>query len=259
MTQLAAYHTAYNVVGVAVLLPATQWFTRVVERMLPSRQTAVQRALDPSALASPVIAIETVRRVLADVLATNTASVSAALSGPTRLATGGVSTGIVLSEIRDFLSELKEPPETEDERLRMTSMLHALDHASRLAEVLEEGELPGRPVEERRATELCARVMIAAEAIGRSITSETALSAQAAAIGWSVSPEVAATLLEAERAAKELSALKQDHRATTLASVAPGELVAASAFARIDAARRLDRIAHHTWRLAAHLLGRGGH
>lgn len=259
MTQLAAYHTAYNVVGVAVLLPATQWFTRVVERMLPSRQTAVQRALDPSALASPVIAIETVRRVLADVLAMNTASVSAALSGPTRLATGGVSTGIVLSEIRDFLSELKEPPETEDERLRMTSMLHALDHASRLAEVLEEGELPGRPVEERRATELCARVMIAAEAIGRSITSETALSAQAAAIGWSVSPEVAATLLEAERAAKELSALKQDHRAATLASVAPGELVAASAFARIDAARRLDRIAHHTWRLAAHLLGRGGH
>lgn len=259
MTQLAAYHTAYNVVGVAVLLPATQWFTRVVERMLPSRQTAVQRALDPSALASPVIAIETVRRVLADVLATNTASVSAALSGPTRLATGGVSTGIVLTEIRDFLSELKEPPETEDERLRMTSMLHALDHASRLAEVLEEGELPGRPVEERRATELCARVMIAAEAIGRSITSETALSAQAAAIGWSVSPEVAATLLEAERAAKELSALKQDHRAATLASVAPGELVAASAFARIDAARRLDRIAHHTWRLAAHLLGRGGH
>jgi phosphate:Na+ symporter len=259
MTQLAAYHTAYNVVGVAVLLPATQWFTRVVERMLPSRQTAVQRALDPSALASPVIAIETVRRVLADVLAMNTASVSAALSGPTRLATGGVSTGIVLSEIRDFLSELKEPPETEDERLRMTSMLHALDHASRLAEVLEEGELPGRPVEERRATELCARVMIAAEAIGRSITSETALSAQAAAIGWSVSPEVAATLSDAERAAKELSALKQDHRATTLASVALGELVAASAFARIDAARRLERIAHHTWRLAAHLLGRGGH
>src|SRR5499425_3307728 len=47
MTLLAAYHTAYNVVGVAVLLPATPWFTRVVERLLPSRQTAVQRALDP--------------------------------------------------------------------------------------------------------------------------------------------------------------------------------------------------------------------
>lgn len=84
MTLLAAYHTAYNVVGVAVLLPATQSFTRIVERLLPSRQTALQRALDPSALASPVIAVETARRVVADVLTTTTASVSAALSGEAR-------------------------------------------------------------------------------------------------------------------------------------------------------------------------------
>src|SRR5262249_15411812 len=68
MTLLAAYHTAYNVVGVAVLLPATEWFTRLVERVLPSKQTALQRALDPSTLASPVIAVETARRVVADVL-----------------------------------------------------------------------------------------------------------------------------------------------------------------------------------------------
>src|SRR5262249_8051578 len=81
MTLLAAYHTAYNVVGVAVLLPATEWFTRVVERLLPSRQTPLQRALDPSALASPVIAVETARRVVADVLTTTAASVSAVLSG----------------------------------------------------------------------------------------------------------------------------------------------------------------------------------
>src|SRR5262249_59014557 len=54
-TLLAAYHTAYNVVGVAVLLPATHSFTRVVERLLPSKQTSLERALDPSALPSPVI------------------------------------------------------------------------------------------------------------------------------------------------------------------------------------------------------------
>lgn len=80
-TLLAAYHTAYNVVGVAVLLPATQWFTRIVERLLPAKQTALQRALDPSALANPVVAVETARRVVADVLAKTAASVSAALSG----------------------------------------------------------------------------------------------------------------------------------------------------------------------------------
>src|SRR5262249_60117124 len=56
MTLLAAYHTACNVVGVAVLLPATQWFTRIVERLLPSPPTAPQHALHPSPPARPALA-----------------------------------------------------------------------------------------------------------------------------------------------------------------------------------------------------------
>ncbi|MEK1892402.1 MAG: Na/Pi symporter [Rhizobium sp.] len=260
MTLLAAYHTAYNVVGVAVLLPATQWFTRVVERLLPAKQTALQRALDPSALASPVVAVETARRVVADVLATTAASVSEALSGGAGPAAQSTAAAATLEEVRDFLSELKEPPETEAERLRMTSTLHALDHASRLVEALEEGRLEGQPTgsaHDLRATELCTQAMHAAQAVGGSITAECALSAQAAPIGWNVSSEVAAALAELESAARELDALQRDHRATTLASVAPGELTAADALARIDAARRLDRIAYHAWRSATHLLGRG--
>ncbi|MBZ6077978.1 Na/Pi cotransporter family protein [Microvirga puerhi] len=261
MTLLAAYHTAYNVVGVAVLLPATQWFTRVVERLLPSDQTALQRALDPSTLASPVIAVETARRVVADVLATIATSVSAALSGGVGpAAKASAAAAAALEEVRDFLSELKEPPETEDERLRMTSTLHALDHASRLVEVVAEGGLTGQPAgfpHDSRDVELCVQALRAAQVIGGSITSESALSAQAAPIGWSISSEVVAALAEAKGAAWELDALQRDHRAATLASVAPGKLTVVDAFARIDASRRLDRIAHHAWRSAAHLLGRG--
>jgi phosphate:Na+ symporter len=263
MTLLAAYHTAYNVVGVAVLLPATQWLTRTVERLLPSEQTALQRALDPSALASSVIAVETARRVVAGVLTTTAASVSAALSGGAAHAvqdTGAAATA--LEKVRDFMSELKEPPETEAERLRMTSTLHALDHASRLLEALADGGLPGQPAAAShapRAAELCTQAMRAVQTVGGSITSESALSARALPIGWSVSSEVAAALESAESAARKLDALQRDHRAATLASVAPGELTAADAFAQIETARRLDRIAHHAWRSAAHLLGRGSH
>jgi phosphate:Na+ symporter len=261
-TLLAAYHTAYNVVGVAVLLPATQWFTRLVERILPAKQSALERALDPSTLASPVIAVETARRVVADVLTTSTASVSAALSGsagPAAQDTAAVAAA-TLEEVRNFLSELKEPPETEDERLRMTSTLHALDHALRLAEILADGGLPRQPAgapHDLRAAVLCAQAMRAAQVIGGSITSEAALSAQAAPIGWSASSDIAAALAQAEGAARELEALQRDHRAATLASVAPGKLTAVDSFARIDIVRRLDRMAHHAWRSAAHLLGRG--
>ncbi|MDH6234781.1 phosphate:Na+ symporter [Mesorhizobium soli] len=263
MTLLAAYHTAYNVVGVAVLLPATQWFTRTVERLVPSRQTALQRALDPSVLASPVIAVETARRVVADVLATTAASVSAGLSGrPGHVAHDTKAAAAALEQVRDFLSELEEPPETEAERHHLTSTLHALDRASRFVEVVADGQIPrpmARAPDDLRIAELCAQAMCAAQAIGRSITSESALSARAEPIGWSISPEVAAALAEAGCAARELDALQLDHRAVTLAAVAPGKLTATDAFARIDTARRLDRIAHHAWRSAAHLLGRGEH
>lgn len=253
MTLLAAYHTAYNVVGVAVLLPATQWFTRVVERLLPSRQTALQRALDPSALINPVIAIETARRVVAEVLATAAARVSAAISGGAGVVLDAAATA-TLDEVRDFLSELKEPPETEDEQLRLTSILHALDHTARLVEILADGRFAGEPAE---AATLCLQAMRAAHVVARSITAETAFSGQASAINWSVSVEMGAALAEIERAAAGLDALQRDHRAATLAAVAPGRLTAADAFARIDTARRLDRIARHAWRSAAHLAGRG--
>jgi phosphate:Na+ symporter len=259
MTLLAAYHTAYNVVGVAVLLPATQWFTRVVERLLPSKQTALQRALDPSALVNSVIAVETARRVVADVLTKTAASVSSVLAGrASPSARDTAASAATLEEVRDFLSDLKEPPETDAERQRMTSTLHALDHAARLVEGLT--EVPSQPAGvpyDLGATELCTQAMRAAQAVAGSITSESALSEQAEPISWSASSEVDATLTEAEGIAQELDALQRDHRATTLASVAPGKLTAADALARIDAVRQLDRIAHHAWRSAAHLVGRG--
>ena len=65
VTLLAAYHTAYNVVGVAVLMPAIGWFTRLVERLLPDRTSPLTRSLDPAALATPVAAVEAVRRTVA--------------------------------------------------------------------------------------------------------------------------------------------------------------------------------------------------
>jgi phosphate:Na+ symporter len=256
-TLLAAYHTAYNVVGVAVLLPAMQWLTRVVERLLPSKETALERALDPSALVNPVVAVETTRRVVAEILKTTAASVSTALSARTEGATEGVATAAAaLAEARDFLSELKEPPETEAERLRMTSTLHALDHASQLVAILGESG-PGAP-HDLRAAALCEQAMRATQTVAASITAECALTGRAEPIGWTVSAEICAALAAVERAAKELAALQRDHRTATLAAVAPGKLTVTDAFARIDAARRVDRIAHHAWRSAAHLLGRGG-
>ncbi|MGO4834221.1 Na/Pi symporter, partial [Rhizobiaceae sp. 2RAB30] len=261
-TLLAAYHTAYNVIGVAVLLPATQWFTRVVERLLPTRESTVERALDPSLLFNPVVAIEGARRVVAEVLEKAAISVSDGLSPGTGARRPEVAkAAATLEQVRDFLSEVNGPVATDGERHRLTSMLHALEHASRFVELLGEGRLSGQgpgTSRDARAAALCRQAMRGVQTIGASITSEAALTAQAEPIGWTVTTEVASALAEAESASRELDAVQLQHRAATLASVAPGELTAAEAFARIDTVRRLDRIVHHAWRSAAHLLGGAG-
>jgi phosphate:Na+ symporter len=260
-TLLAAYHTAYNVVGVAVLLPATQWFTRFVERLLPSTESPLKRTLDPAALGSPVVAVEAVRRAVAETLKTLAVSIAASLSG--RKGAGEPSVAepaAALEEVRNFLSDLTEPAETDAERHRMTSTLHALDHASRLADLLKDDRLPGPLAggpEDLRIAELCKQAMLCARTVTESITAESALSKRAEPIGWRASPEASAALAEIESAAKALEAMLPGHRATILASVAPGQLTATESFARIDAARRLGDIANHAWRSTAHLLGQG--
>jgi phosphate:Na+ symporter len=68
VTPLAAYHTVYNAIGVLVLMPVIDWFTRFVERLLPDRTSPLTRCLDPAGLANTVVAIEAVRRTVARVI-----------------------------------------------------------------------------------------------------------------------------------------------------------------------------------------------
>ena len=161
LTLLAAYHTAYNVVGVAVLLPAVGWFTRLVERLLPAKESPLKRSLDPAALVNPVIAIEAARRAVANVLETMCVSIAASLSGQGGKDKAPSDAIAALEEVREFLSELKAPPEAEAEQERLTYALHALDHASRLAEMLGDSGAPapvkGGPRTSRRRSSARAR------------------------------------------------------------------------------------------------------
>src|SRR5262249_38475499 len=167
-TLLAAYHTAYNVVGVLVLLPLIDQFTRLVERILPERGSPLTRGLDPCALSTPIVAVEAVRRTIARALAAVCGSVEAALVAQTRGERVARTYVISVHEAADavrqaqvFLSDVAGPPDTDDEQRRLTTTLHALDHASRLAETaggIDFGTMRGG-ADDARAGELCADAM----------------------------------------------------------------------------------------------------
>src|SRR5262250_142774 len=120
VTLLAGYHTAYNVVGVAVLLPMINRFTRFVERILPERASPLTRCLDPAALTMPLAAEEAVRRTVARSLGTLCESIGEALTAtnhgtPVRAGKEAVSmteASNALRQAREFMSEASAPPES---------------------------------------------------------------------------------------------------------------------------------------------------
>ncbi len=276
VTLLAAYHTAYNVVGVAVLMPAIGWFTRLVERLLPDRTSPLTRSLDPAALATPVAAVEAVRRTVARAIESICVSVNAALTAASSSAAVnlGESAASVkeaadaLEKALEFMSDVRGPPETDDEQRRVTSTLHALDHATRLAEIAGEAGFKtakGGP-EDARAAELCAEAMQNAASVAGEVVDRSASSDRTAPIEKrrksQESPEAGAAfdaptaLVRLEKSAKALGELRFAHRSATLSAVATGALTADEALVRVDSVARFEALARHAWRSAAHLVGR---
>jgi phosphate:Na+ symporter len=282
-TLLAAYHTAYNLVGVAVLLPVIDAFTRVVERILPERGSPLVSSLDPSALATPIAAVEAVRRTVARALAAACGSLEAALAAanggqviqarreaaPARAATDA------LRQAKEFMLGVNGPPESEEEQRRLTSTLHALDHAVRLAEAAgngaELGTVKSGP-EDARAAQLCTEAMQSAALVGGEVAAsphardyaaparsacETPGSPDTSAAFAASSISIEQALVRLESCAKALHELRGTHRSATLSAVANGALTASEAIVRVETVGRLAALAHHAWRSAAHLVGRG--
>jgi len=261
-TLLAAYHTAYNVVGVAVLLPLFGWFTRFVERFVPERGAVLTRRLDRAALANPVVAIEAVRRTVAMALQALCGSMMSSLdhAGAADSVPSISAAAEALEQAREFLSEVSGPSTSEEEELRLTSTLHALDHASRFADIAREelafeGAKGGS--EDERVVQFFEETLGSAALAVSDVADETGLSDAGEPIKSLDTPSAASALTKVQQGAQALRELRRAHRSTTLGAVAKGLLTAEEAMASVDFVRRLDAAAHHAWRSAAHLNGRG--
>jgi len=266
-TLLAAYHTAYNVIGVAVLLPLMGPFTRAIERLVPERGSPFTKTLDPASLRSPMVAVEAVRRTIERALETLCLGTASGLDGaaqgqPVRPALDEATLAQASDGVRQataFLSK-SDPPPSGEGHAWFTSTVHALDHASRLADVVgamaKTGVATDGP-EEQKAAALCAGSM-------RDAAGSAARLAVAAGPGHAADDALAAATAKQtpgrgdaaqnlERAAKALADLRTAHRSATLDMVASGTLTANQAMARVDAVALMSRLTHHAWRAVAHL------
>ena len=171
----------------------------------------------------------------------------------------------------EFMSDVSGPPESDDEQRRVTSTLHALDHATRLAEIAgqtAEFRTTKGGTEDVHAAQLCVEAMQNATLVADEVVAHSAALDLPAPIATGrssrASPDASAidhtpaALVRLEQSANALGELRLAHRSVTLNAVATGELTADEAILRVDMVTRFEALARHAWRALMHLVGLGG-
>lgn len=250
---LAAFHTTFNLLGVLLLLPVVDHFSRMVERMVPERGPVLGRHLDRSLLGVPGVAVAAARRAVAEVAAVTAPQALAVLEGATlrRSELDAIQRAHeALGRIRTFLRQVESAPESVEEFTRHLSVLHALDHQDRLVENLL--EVP--PPEGRRdLAALSGSVRPAVELWTRWLEKLVDPARGEQADGDPGGAAVRAL----EVAAAAVAEARRAHRVQMLARTAAGGVTPEEAQLRMAAVRWGDRLVYHLWRTAVHLGGDG--
>lgn len=240
------YHTSANLLGVLAMLPFVVPFSRLIERLFREKGDVLTRHLDRGLLSLTPAAIEAARRTVAGAMHTLSGELAEALNAdaprarwPEASAAGVRS---AMEQARRYLSDLPHPAESTEEQRRLAHVLHALDHADRLAENVA-FEAPASPP----------RGDARGAAVRRDAGRLLAMAAQTARTVMSGDGDAAERARELAQAASSLAELRRAHRAATLDSASRGEISAAEAIERTDAVRWFDRLVYHASRCAAHL------
>jgi phosphate:Na+ symporter len=234
---LPVFHSLFTGTAVALVLPFIGTLTRLVERLLPERNTAATRHLDDTVAEVPAVAVEAARRATAEVAARIIIFLPAPGAADPGRRAGLEETALALLEIRRFLTRVRTSSDTPREHTRHQSVLHAVDHLERLLEALGEREAHVHgDTEAQRTWREAAPLLDAARA-------------------WLTSDEPSFDAGPLGRLAEEVRVRRHVHRRAVLADAARGLLDPDQALAHVDAMRRADRLLHHTWRAVAHLSG----
>jgi phosphate:Na+ symporter len=133
---LVLFHTGFNLVGAALMLPLTPAFAEFIQRLLPERVEARPASrLDRRLLADSGAALDIAGSVLREVADGLFAALAAALrpgAPPERLAMVCEQTAADLEALQDFLSRIQLAEDRSSELQRLNAQLQELDHLRRL-------------------------------------------------------------------------------------------------------------------------------
>jgi phosphate:Na+ symporter len=234
---LVSFHTFFNVLGVVVILPLTDAFARMMERLVPDRGNPLTKRLDRSLVSSPEIALQAVSRTLQEITHSILSLLAPALAvHPQPIDMDKLdAVDDAIDKTRDYLEGLRVDPERDEQFTGYSNSIHVLDHLQRISRRAHDQVRLSRA---RDDTELSKMADLLLNSIALLSSAEFPIDED--------------TETEIHKLNGQLKSAMRDYRIRTLRLTAAGEMPTLTVLQRMDAARCLRRIGYHIWRIADH-------
>lgn len=242
--ELAAFHTAFNLLGAAIFLPLLKPFTWLVSALIRPRGPMLTRRLDRSVTAAPPVAIEASRRTARACLRALAVSLAAALregaAGARQMVSVTEEVAEAVEETRRFVASVPSGAGMTATHKARVAVLHSIDHLERLLVTLNQrrsaqGAITDPELRELRES-LSACFLTAPEGDDESADTASQFAADTEAIS------------------RRLATTRRDERPRIFSAAADGLIDQDTALRRLESLRWLDRAAYHIARTAFHLL-----
>jgi phosphate:Na+ symporter len=235
---LVAFHTCFNLAGVALLLPFTHPFARMITRLLPGHGLTFTDGLSEALLTQPDLALRAVQISIQSELIALLQHVQAILGHSHGQVTELPRLQVALDETHTYLDNIQIQSAQTNHLERLMAMMHALDHLQRLHERCEEDE--DRAYTAQRTADLEAEYRVLVDSVDQAI-------AAIQTSDWYQAKQITTN------AAKHIHQQVQPYRDQTITQMAQGNIDVVAGTARLEAIRWLRRVSKHLARIADHM------
>ncbi len=234
---LVAFYSLCKLLGVIAVLPLTEQFAGLINRLVPERGNPLTRRLEGQLTETPELAVTAVQATVCDLVTVTFRWLAKELGGSgDDLTDRDQELADAIQATEQYLSRIHVDPDDESLFRREQASLHILDHLRRLQVRLRDADRIGsiREVDELRE--------------GRE-----QLAATAAEIAEAPDQVDEATYESVHADYQKLKSDTKSFRSENIAWAAGGRHDAATAITRTDAARGLRRMGYHLWRTVRQL------
>jgi len=248
---LVGFHTLFNIVALAIVLPVAGQFAWLMEKLVPERDTGLARRLDKRLLAEPQAAHAALEATLREEFDYMLRGVEQKLKdGTFPLDPPLRQVRQELQDTRDFIDEMnrQQPGASQPDhpagdmiglRQQITTAIHALDHLRRMLRRLQQEDSIYTLRNEARFAPLTGEVRAFCSQLRSSLPEGIEESLYKECMGLAQRLR-----LDAEQA-----------RDRTIAKAVRQEISVAQSGQWLAAYHWLEHMAHHVWRISAHLGG----